>query len=185
MTTYKPGTFIAFLDVESLERCFPPFPDGSDGISEHASPLTEFFRSLFGTGPATPDSGFTDGSDGYFCPTRTRERKIPNENEDDVSHDNYYLVRRPDVGKKASDPSEPPKPVFCSLRTDLDRIAADLARASRIALDLGTHGLTSVADSTRERATSTSGRNHPGPDRTPPEPAQGPGLPNRLREPPR
>jgi hypothetical protein len=134
MIPQKPGPFFAFLDVESLERRFPPFPDGSDGIFEHASPLTEFFRSLFGTGPNTTDSGFTDGSDGSFYPTRTRERKTPNENKDYVFHDNYYFVRRPDVGKKASDPSEPPKPVFCSLRSDLDRITADLAGASRIAL---------------------------------------------------
>jgi hypothetical protein len=128
-----PGTFIAYLDVAALERRFPLFPDGSDGsdgIFEHAAPLTGFFQSLFGTGSDTPDSGFTDGSDGSFYPTRTRERKTPNENMDDVFHDNYYFVRRPDVGKKASDPSEPPKPVLCSLRTDLDRIAAHLAGAS-------------------------------------------------------
>ena len=70
-----PGTFIAYLDVAALERRFPLFPDGSDGIFEHAAPLTGFFQSLFGTGPDTPDSGFTDGSDGSFYPTRTRERK--------------------------------------------------------------------------------------------------------------
>ena len=135
-----PGTFIAYLDVAALERRFPLFPDGSDGIFEHAAPLTGFFQSLFGTGPDTPDSGFTDGSDGSFYPTRTRERKTPNENKDDVFHDNYYFVRRPDVGKKASDPSEPPKSVFSSLRSDLDRIAADLAGATRIAQDIKTYG---------------------------------------------
>jgi hypothetical protein len=33
-----------------------------------------------------------------------------------------------------------PTPVFCSLRSDLDRIAADLTGASRIALDIETYG---------------------------------------------
>jgi hypothetical protein len=31
-------------------------------------------------------------------------------------------------------------PVFCSIRSDLDRVAADLAGASRIALDIETYG---------------------------------------------
>jgi hypothetical protein len=37
-----------------------------------------------------------------------------------------------------SEPSGLSRAVFCSLRTDLDRIAADLTGASRIALDIGT-----------------------------------------------
>ena len=53
------------------------------------------------------------------------------------------------VGKEASNPSGPiacrnypqaQPPIFCTLRSDLDRVAADLAGAPRIALDIETYG---------------------------------------------
>jgi hypothetical protein len=76
MTTHKPGTFIAFLDVESLERRFPPFPDGSDGIFEPTRRKHGFFPPPPENSQNTSDLEFTDGSDAFFLPPRVREKKI-------------------------------------------------------------------------------------------------------------
>ena len=80
MTSHKPGTFIAFLDVESLERRFPSFPDGSDGIFEPAPQIHGLFQPLPGNALPTLDPQFSDGSDGFLSLTRTRGKIIQKTN---------------------------------------------------------------------------------------------------------
>jgi DNA polymerase-1 len=143
MTSPKPGAFIGFLDVAALEHRFPPpaflrftdGSDGSDGIFEAAPARQAVLTPTGGNPDNPPDRGFTDGSDAFDFPTRVRERE---------------LLRDGSLGKivsypggsetNPSEPYEPPKAVFCSSRTDLDRIAIDLTGASRIALDIETYG---------------------------------------------
>jgi DNA polymerase I-like protein with 3'-5' exonuclease and polymerase domains len=140
MTSPKPGAFIGFLDVAALEHRFPPpaflrFTDGSDGIFEAAPARQAVLTPTGGNPDNPPDRGFTDGSDAFDFPTRVRERE---------------LLRDGSLGKivsypggsetNPSEPYEPPKAVFCSSRSDLDRIASDLTGASRIALDIETYG---------------------------------------------
>ena len=113
MTADKPGLFIALLDVESLERRFPSFPDGSDGIFEPAHQIHELFQPLPEIARPTLDPQFSDGSDGFLLLTRTRGKIIQKTNG--VVPNNYHLFPQPGGGKKASEPSELPKTVFCSI----------------------------------------------------------------------
>jgi DNA polymerase-1 len=69
--------------------------------------------------------------------------------DNNISDDEETRFNTGSVGRKASDASTlsncqgqlpAPLSVFCSLRTELDRIAADLTGAPRIALDIETYG---------------------------------------------
>jgi hypothetical protein len=60
----------------------------------------------------------------------------------DEKNENQSALKGVYIGDRQTSPNIPmsPRGVFCSLRTDLDRIALDLTGASRIALDIETYG---------------------------------------------
>lgn len=84
---------------------------------------------------ASPKRGHGDIG-GHFPIVDIREEKSDkkNKNEDEL------LVTDTGVGKKSPNVPMSPRGVFCSLRSDLDRVALDLTGASRIALDIETYG---------------------------------------------
>ncbi|MBN8459393.1 MAG: bifunctional DNA primase/polymerase [Verrucomicrobia bacterium] len=84
---------------------------------------------------ATPEQGLRD-FEGLSTPSHTRGENACEKNKNEMQ------LTAPNMGDREKSPEVPKSllPVFCSTRGDLDRIAADLAGASRIALDIETYG---------------------------------------------
>ena len=73
--------------------------------------------------------------EGCFTPSHTREENIEEKNRNEKHLTAVHIAEW-----KTSLDIPTSLSVFCSLRSDLDRVAADLAGASHIALDLETYG---------------------------------------------
>jgi DNA polymerase-1 len=85
--------------------------------------------------PATSAEGRRD-IEGHFHTPYMGEK---NDDEKKEKHDELNALYTGDRENSLNVPTSL-NPVFCSLRADLDRIAADLTGASRIALDIETYG---------------------------------------------
>jgi DNA polymerase-1 len=85
--------------------------------------------------PATSTEGRRD-IEGHFHTPYMGEK---NDDEKNKNHDELKGLYK---GDRKNSPNVPTslKQVFCSIRTDLDRVALDLTCASRIALDIETYG---------------------------------------------
>jgi DNA polymerase-1 len=73
---------------------------------------------------------------GHSTPSHTREINTDEKNKNEKHLTAVHIAE----GQTSPHVPTSPLPVFCSLRSDLDRVAADLAGASRIALDIETYG---------------------------------------------
>jgi DNA polymerase-1 len=102
-----------------------------------------FFREGDGFLPLNPSkpSAVGDerglGDSGGHSPTPCMERK---NGEEKIKNKSELTEVHRAEGQMSPGVPKSPLPVFCSLRSDLDRVAADLAGASRIALDIETYG---------------------------------------------